>query len=263
MVNSLCRSASLYFSELAQTTPVSDPQEERRLIQRWQKHRDIVSRDTIVRSHLRFVVTVARKRSHDPDRLPDLIAAGNIGLLKALDKYDLKRKPPTRFLTYAGWWVQKEVADEDYATSSLVHVPTHRQKAQRKQAKAFQKALLEHGPEAAAVQTMNPGNPEGITYSIATHPGLPDFGDDCQPLMAIDTTSSNVFLRNAISQLPLREQTVLNLYFGMKDEPRNLVQIAAILGMSPERVRQIKISGTCQLKDALKEQSVEASCDAY
>jgi DNA-directed RNA polymerase sigma subunit (sigma70/sigma32) len=49
----------------------------------------------------------------------------------------------------------------------------------------------------------------------------------------------------------------------MKDEPRNLVQIAAIMGMSPERVRQIKISGTCLLRDALKEQGVEASHDAY
>ena len=60
---------------------------------------------------------MARKRSRDPERLQDLIAAGNIGLLTAVDKYDLTRRPAPRFLTYAGGWIQKEISDEDYATT--------------------------------------------------------------------------------------------------------------------------------------------------
>ena len=157
------------YTEIAKTTPVSDPQEERRLIMRWQKHRDVQARDTLISSHLRFVVTQARRRSRDPERLQDLIAAGNLGLLKAIDKYDLGRRPPTRFLTYAqDGGSRKEIADEDYATSSLVHVPTHRQKAQRKRAKAFQKAVQEHGPDAKRVRKMDPGVPEAATIAIDT-----------------------------------------------------------------------------------------------
>lgn len=262
MSQGLSRSGALYYTEISRTNPVSDPQEERQLIARWQKKKDIVARDTLVQSHLRFVVTLARRRSQDPDRLQDLIAAGNFGLLKALDKYDLNHKPQTRFLTYAGWWIQQEIADEDYATSSLVHVPTHRQKAQRKQARMFQRALQEHGPNAKKVTKMDPGIPEGVMITIDTLRDSPCEAEGSSP-MAYDACQSNQLLRTAIGGLPLREQTVLNLYFGVKDEPRNLVQIAAILEMSPERVRQIKISAVKQLRTALEAQAVLSPSDAY
>jgi len=258
MSANVSRSTSLYFTAIAKTVPISDPTEEWRLIQRWQRDKDVHARDTLIQSHLRFVVTLARKRSRDSDRLSDLIAAGNLGLLKAADKYDLKRKPAPRFLTYAGWWIQKEIADEDYATSSLVHVPTHRQKAQRKRAKAFQRALQKVGPNNTATVNIDPGVPEGI---IVTIDELRDTSD-----IEIDTTNaqcSNTLLRRVINQLPTREQTVLNLYYGTKDDPRNLVQIAAILGMCPERVRQIKINGVRLLRDVLKTQDISTSQDAY
>jgi RNA polymerase sigma factor (sigma-70 family) len=199
MGSSVCHSASLYFTNIAKLVPISDPTEERRLIQRWQKNKDILSRDTLIQSHLRFVVTLARKRSRDVDRLPDLIAAGNLGLLKAIDKYDLKRKPHTRFLTYAGWWIQKEIADEDYATSSLVHVPTHRQKAQRKRAKEFQKAVQSDGPDNPLTLAMDPGLPEGMTVALDELRETEDDDPDNSPT-SYDIRRSNGVLRRAIDQ---------------------------------------------------------------
>lgn len=255
-------SATLYFTDIAKMTPISDPSEERRLIQQWQRRKDVRARDALVQSHLRFVVTLARKRSRDPDRLSDLIAAGNLGLLKAVDKYDLSRRPAPRFLTYAGWWIQKEIADEDYATSSLVHVPTHRQKAQRKRAKAFQRALQEGGPDNPTTATLDPGLPEGATVTIDELREAADSEPESAP-DTYDTRRSNHLLRRAISQLPAREQSVLNLYYGTKDDPRNLVQIAAILGMCPERVRQIKMNGMKLLRDVLETHTITASHDAY
>ncbi len=260
MGQGISRSTMLYFHEISRIVPVSDPAEERRLIHRWQTRKDTKARDALVQGHLRFVVTLARRRSRDPDRLQDLVAAGNIGLLKALDKFDLARKPPIRFLTYAGWWVTKEIADEDYATSSLVHVPTHRQKAQRKQAKVFQKTLQTHGPEARAVLEMDPGIPEASTMTLDHFKETADVWNTRPPG---NLAASDLALRRAISQLPVREQTVLNLYFGVKDDPRNFAQIAAILGMCPERVRQIKISGVKQLRSVLEDQSVLSPADAY
>jgi len=199
--------------------------------------------------------------------LPDLIAAGNLGLLKALDRFDLDRQPPTRFLTYAGWWIHKEVADEDYATSSLVYVPPHRKKAQRRQARVFQRALHEHGPEARCVQAMDPGMPEGMTFSMTTsgdlgNPG-PDFDEVDPTSAAFDAISTSDWLRRAIAELPVREQTVLNLHFGVKDDPRSLAQIAAILDLHPERVRQIKVSGVERLRATLALHAITASHDAY
>lgn len=258
----MAHSAMLYFTDIAKTVPISDPKQERKLIRRWQRHKDLCARDTLVSSHLRFVVTLARKRSRDPDRLPDLIAAGNLGLIKAVDKYDLKRVPATRFLTYAGWWIQKEIADEDYATSSLVHVPTHRQKAQRRRAKAYQKAMQTEGPDSKVLREMDPGYPEGKTTAIDVLRETASEGTDNTPVV-YNKRCSNHHLRRVIGQLPPREQTVLNLYFGTKDDPRNLVQIAAILGMCPERVRQIKISGVRLLRDILEAQNITAPHDVY
>jgi RNA polymerase sigma factor (sigma-70 family) len=262
MDTQVAHSATLYFSDIAKTIPIRDAKVERKLIRRWQRHKDLSARDELVQSHLRFVVTLARKRSRDPDRLPDLIAAGNMGLIKAVDKYDLRRKPATRFLTYAGWWIAKEIADEDYTTSSLVHVPIYRHKAQRRQAKLYQKALQSEGPDSPALRAMDRGYPEGVTTEIS---GLRESADEGAGNTSVTYSQhwSNHHLRRVIGRLPPREQTVLNLYFGTKDDPRNLVQIASILGMCPERVRQIKINGVRLLRDALEAQHITAPHDVY
>ena len=234
--------------------------EERRLIQRWQKHKDTKARDTLVKSHLRFVVTVARKRTKDPEKLQDLIASGNIGLLKAVDRYDLARRPSPRFLTYAGWWIQKEIADEDYATTTVVHVPTHRQKAQRKAAKIYQRTVQAHGTEAKQLAKLDPGSPEGLSVSMEIVQELVEQEAPDAPHTA-DTRNANQALRDAIAKLPVREQTVLNLYFGVKDDPRNFSQIATLMDMCPERVRQIKLNGIKLLKGALANLSIFVSLD--
>jgi RNA polymerase sigma factor (sigma-70 family) len=262
MTQGLSRSAQAYFQAISKVSPVCDPVEERKLIFRWQKNKDKKARDQLVNSHLRFVITVARKRSRDPERLQDLIAAGNIGLLKAVDRYDLTRRPAPRFLTYAGWWIQKEIADEDYVTNTVVHVPVHRQKAQRKAAKIYQKAAQALGPEAKALQKMDPGNQEGLSVSIdAVQETVEQEG--IEESNSSDTKQANKALHLAISKLPVREQTVLNLYYGIKDEPRNFAQIANILDMCPERVRQIKISGVKLLKNDLSNHPVLAPADIY
>jgi len=155
------------------------------------------------------------------------------------------------------------VADEDYATSSVVYVPPHRKKAQRRQARAFQKALLEHGPEAPCVQSMDPGVPEGMAFPLDGCADEPDF-DEADPTEDdFETLSTNSLLRRAIVELPMREQTVLNLHFGIKDDPRSLAQIAAILEIHPERVRQLKVSGMERLRAALEHHALSASHDPY
>jgi RNA polymerase sigma factor (sigma-70 family) len=255
------RSTALYLNEISQTETI-DSEEERILIYRWQRKRDTVARDALVRSHLRFVVTVARQHTRDPERLPDFIAAGNVGLLIALDRFDLAKN--MRFLTYAAWWIRKEIFDEDYSTSTVVYVPPHRQKARRKKVKAFQRALTERGPDAAEVQAIDPGEAEGTTLGLdllrealedrraRSGPGLSE-GELAAVSAAPNEADDQDRLRRAIARLPSREQTVLNLYYGVKDDPRSLRQIAALLDCSSERVRQLKDDGLVALKHLLAE----------
>lgn len=232
----------MYYAEVARMPLVDDPEEEKRLLRRWQQKGDKAARDAVVNTHLRFVVKQAHKRSKDPEAVKDYIAAGNVGLLKAADTFEWNRKPYVRFLTYAGWWIYKEMSDQDYASASLVHVPAHRQKEQRRQAREYRAAIQEHGPDHARVRNMNPGLPEGIVTTIDVARNLPE-RTIAEPSSSLESERLRRLVREAIARLPSREQTVLNLYFGVKDDARNLVQIAAIMGMCPERVRQIKING--------------------
>jgi len=240
-------SSSLYYAEIAKVKHVDDPNEERRLIRAWQEKRDVRARDRVIQTHLRFVVKMAHKRTKDPEAVKDYIAAGNLGLLKAADKFDWKRKPYIRFLTYAGWWIYEEMSNQDYSSSSLVHVPAHRQKAQRRQARKYRATIQENGPEA--VENMDPGLPEGVVVALDAAKNVPDVDFSAPPSCAENQFTAIV--REALAKLPTREQTVLNLYFGIKDEPRNHLQIGRIMNMCPERVRQIKLSGMQMLQELL------------
>ncbi len=246
------RVSTAYYSEISRMSLVLDPDEEKRLIKAWQTRQDVKARDSIVQSHLRFVVRQAHKRTKDPEAVKDYIAAGNLGLLRAADKFNWKRKPYIRFLTYAGWWVMKEMAEQDYTSSTLVHVPAHRQKEQRRNARAYRAAIQEHGPESEAVQSMNQGLPEGVVVTIEAARNTPD-ESDYEPTTMYGGERLRALLRTAIARLPPREQTVLNLYYGVKDEPRNLVQISLIMGICPERIRQIKINGMKLLQEDLRD----------
>ena len=255
------RISATYYAEISRTLSVENPEDEKRMLRAWQRRSDIKARDAIVSTHLRFVVKQAHKRTKDPEAVKDYIAAGNLGLLKAADKFDVSRKPYIRFLTYAGWWILKEMSDQDYATSTLVHVPPHRQKEQRRRAREFRAAVQEYGPENEVVQKMNPGLPEGVVVNIEAARNTACDDDDA-PNSLYGGERLRALLRDAVDRLPAREQTVLNLYFGVKDDSRNLVQIAAIMGMCPERVRQIKINGMKLLHDALRDDVGMSADDA-
>jgi RNA polymerase primary sigma factor len=258
MGNRVCRTTVAYYAEVARAPTIDDPDEEKRLLRRWQEKRDTKARDLIVQTHLKFVVLQAHKRTKDPEAVKDFIAAGNLGLLKAADKFDTRRKPYIRFLTYAGWWIYEEMSNQDYTSSTLVHVPVHRQKAQRRAAREFRTAIQEHGPEY--VRDMDPGLPEGV---VTTLDAARNACDATEPNMTYGRERLRFLVRHSIAQLPIREQTVLNLFFGMKDEARNLVQIADLMEMCPERVRQIKINGMQLLQNVLKVDVKLLLDDAY
>lgn len=256
MAQNLERSAKLYYSDISKAQPLTAA-EERKHILKWKRTGDITARDTVIKSNLRFVVTIARKYTKDPDRLVDLIAAGNVGLMNALERYDVRKK--FRFLTYAAWWIAEAIHREIYA-SNPVHVPTHRQKAQRKAAREYRKALAEKGPGSEAVKDLDPGLPDATAVSMET---AGDFSSDSFRSAHVNRQGDQ-FLRKAIDRLSPREQTVIYMYFGLKDNPKNLGQIARLLDMSPERIRQIKIAAIKALKEILeKDGDVDGVDDVY
>lgn len=241
--DTLERSAKLYYTDISKV-PILKADEERKAIIRWRKYKDVAARDAVIKSSLRFVVTIARKHTKDPDRLSDLIAAGNVGLMNALDRFDIKKK--FRFLTYAAWWIAESIHREIYAANP-VHIPTHRQKAQRKAAKEYAQAMAQKGPEDKSLQKLDQGLPDATAVALEL---LGDIAVDGLK-STFNNKQADRLLRSAIEELSPREQTVLYLYYGLKDQSRNLGQIARLIDMSPERVRQIKIAAVKTLKEIL------------
>ena len=230
-----------YYERIGQARTVTDPDEERILVRLWQRLRDTRARDLVVQSHLRFVVKQAHKKTKDRGALQDYIAAGNLGLLKAIQPghFNPDRKPYIRFLTYAGSWVYKEMMDQDYASSSMIHVPTFRQKEQRKRARALRVAETTYGVESQEAKDVGyVSYVERVLSFDEVHDH--ELAADTGTISAYHGKQLSGLLEDALTKLPSREATIIRLHFGVRYEPRNLDQIGKIMSLTAERVRQLK-----------------------
>ncbi len=240
--------------------------------------RDFAARDQLVTANLRFVVKAAKAFTRDQERLLNLISAGNVGLMVAVDKFDLRKE--TRFLTYAAWWVRKEMLDE-INSSGIVHVPSHKQKEHRK--------LIKHGEYVCnkcdlRLDSLNSVDANGVCDDGLNHSLIPVYADQTlNAVFSIDKINvpddndleqdaidgdASVVLRTSINKLPLRERDkfIILQYYNIAETARrssgkSLHQLAEIAGITPERVRQIKERTLKDLRTELKRNSIKRMDD--
>jgi RNA polymerase primary sigma factor len=226
-------------------------------------HRDIAAKHRLVEANLRFVVRRAKTLTTNPEYLSRLISAGNVGLMVAVDKFSLDRN--TRFLTYADWWIRKEMLDE-IRNSNLVHIPTHRQKVFLKEQK-FGMYQCKH----CNVHTDHPDYEEYLPkckgkrkqhefilplYDSSTMTApvsvnsqtmvIPDNKESVEVCVMDDRQAT--LMRDILRGLNIRERDrfIVMGYFNVPEgarkaeEPKSLLQLSAVSGITPERVRQIK-----------------------
>lgn len=224
--------------------------------------RDTEARDKLAEANLRFVIRRARSFTHRPDYIHQLVSAGNVGLMLAIDKYDLARK--TRFLTYAEWWIRKEMLDEIH-NSRLIHIPTHKQKAILKEVKegvyVCSKCGLrsEHGDGRYLVKKCKRGKdhnfvlPLNSDHTIMSEvKSIDDVGARISECTDIERDLIDADMEQTIRQtvrnlkVSERDRFILIGFFDVPQDdrksssPKNLHQLAAVTGVTPERVRQIK-----------------------
>ena len=230
---------------------ILDAQAERRLFQRYKKKGDIQARDRILGSALRFVIKLAKNYSRDADTTKDLISAGNLGLLKAVERYELGHN--TRFLTYATSWVLLEMRNELY-NAGIVSMPLWRQKALGKLKQANARSQAKNGKRATlnelgSVVDLSPVQLERLQecqgVCIVAMQDCDEYPSNGTGPRAADRIAvsgeSRTVLAILIRMLPsVKEQFVIKAYFGWISDPMSLRQIASVLGVSSERVRQIK-----------------------
>jgi RNA polymerase primary sigma factor len=250
-------SLDLYLKEIS-GYPLLDRGEESELAIRIRKG-DCGALEKLVRSNLRFVVSVAKKYVNQGVSLLDLINEGNLGLIRAAYKFDETKG--TKFISYAVWWIRQAILQTLAEQAHVVRVPLNRAGILYKIGKKTNFLIQELGREPSEEEIA-----EGM--NISTHeirntmlisrpqksldapvvPGEEGKLMDCIPDTCCPSPSDQIIERmlsetieQSLALLKEREARIIRLYFGLTDmKPMTLDEIGRIMGITRERVRQIK-----------------------
>lgn len=225
---------------------------------------DKESRDKVVTSNLRFVVSIAKQFQNRGIELVDLISAGVCGLIESIDKFDVNRG--TTFLTYAGWWIKQCIYNTIYSEGDKIRLPVSQRLLIIKILDATTKFVQEHSkkptPEEISELTGIDVSQVNLLSQFSNKIlSIEDFvGEDGTQLKDIipeegllldEEISRNLIMKdldNMLEILPDKEHDVIRMVFGIGMNQVNTKQIASMLGVCRERVRQIKESGLNKLK---------------
>jgi len=254
---------SRYLREIREYEPLSSD-EEQTLAERI-RGGDTGARDELVRANLRFVVSVAKKYTGKGLCLLDLISEGNVGLLKAAEKFDGTRG--IRFISYGVWWIRQAILEALSRHSRTVRLPLSQVAALGQIGRASKALEQEY---ARSVTPEEIGDKIGLREDrirdtmAATQPvvsldvsweeegmALLDIVKDRGPSPDEETMDrvQKEDLETALSCLDTRQAEVLRLYFGLGDrENLTLEQIAGQYGLTRERIRQIKDRALTKLR---------------
>ena len=268
-------SLDLYLREIS-ASPLISREEEAELARRIRQG-DEEALDKLVRSNLRFVVSVAKKYQNQGVSLADLINEGNLGLIRAAHKFDETKG--IKFISYAVWWIRQAILQALAEQSRIVRVPLNRAGALHRIGRRANALLQELGREAthAEIAEGMEITEEEVARTMAISqahvsldapmtPGednrLLDYLADTEHATPEEETIEMALVESvqqALGGLKEREAKILRLYFGLDGaEPMTLEQIGAVLNITRERVRQIKEKALSRLRHVSKARSLES-----
>jgi RNA polymerase primary sigma factor len=256
-----CRTAQ---EELArgQVTPARRRELERQI------HEGQVARDHLVRANVRLVISVARRYSNRGIPLSDLIQEGNIGLMRAVRKYEYQRG--FKFSTYATWWIRQAITRALADQSRTIRLPAYLSDQigrMRRMQNQLQQQLgrTPTSVELAEVMGLDADKIERMLESVRqplsldspvgeeNETELGDIIEDTEaqnPEESATQNSLNDEMRRMLDQLPPREQEVLRLRFGLgTDEALTLSEVGRRMGVTRERARQLELQALERLRN--------------
>lgn len=264
-------SLSSYLKEISQT-PLLTADEEQQLAKKIQNKKDDQAREQMMKANLRLVVNVAKRYvpSNDPDALMDLIQEGNVGLMRAVDRFEPGRG--TRFSTYGVYWIKQAIL-RSLKQRRLMRLPENVvdqvQAMKRKTQQLYQ--LLGRMPEPAEIanemeislaRLRQLEEAAGDVISLDSNIKSKAEGEET-PLKDLlediaveqpEETVKNELIRDAVfasvRSLPVRERQIVEMRFGLKNnKPQTLEKIGEEFGISRERVRQLQNTALGRLKE--------------
>ena len=263
-------SASLekYLQEIGKVDLIT-PEEEVQLAIRI-KQGDLKALDRLTKANLRFVVSVAKQYQNQGLSLPDLINEGNLGLIKAAQRFDETRG--FKFISYAVWWIRQSILQALAEQSRIVRLPLNKVGLTNRINKAFQQLEQEYErePSAEELAEMLELDTEEVAATLsmsARHVSMDSpiaDGEDSTLVdvmhnpnaeladeYVINTESLKQEIERSLNTLTERQQEVIRYFFGIGiDHPMSLEDIGDRFCLTRERVRQIKDKAITKLRNA-------------
>ncbi len=263
--HSVCDPVRLYLKEIGKVPLLTAPEEIR--LARLVRAKDLEAKRQLTEANLRLVVSIAKRYVGRGLLFLDLIQEGNLGLIRAVEKFDPERG--FKFSTYATWWIRQAITRAIADQARTIRVPVHMVETINR-LKGTQRMLLqrigrepnidelaqEMGVTAAKVREILRAAQEPL--SLETPLGeeddseLGDFIEDAecdQPLEVVARKMRHEELVRVLNELPERDRRVLELRFGLGGEqPRTLEEVGARFGVTRERIRQLEAKTLSRLQ---------------
>ena len=277
-VNVVDDSVKMYLKEIGKIELLNADQ-ERDIAQRMADG-DEDAKEMLINSNLRLVVSIAKKYMNRGLSLLDLIQEGNIGLIKAVDKFDYTKG--FKFSTYATWWIRQAITRAIADQARTIRIPVHMVETINKLTRVQRQLVQDLGrepttEELAQEMNMEPAkireiqkisqDPISIDKPVGEEEDshLVDFISNDE-LAAPEEEVARILLKEdlikALNSLTERERKVIELRFGLKDGiPMTLEQVGKKLGVTRERIRQIEAKAIRKLSRASSSKKLEGYTD--
>ena len=260
-----------YFNEVSRIASLSADKEVN-LIQDYRSG-DAKAYDILIKSNLRFVISVAKTYQNQGLCLEDLINEGNLGLIKAIERFDESKG--FKFISYAVWWIRQSILQSLAEHARLIRIPQNKvcrsikikntverfeQENCREPQYSELEDLLSVNDNEMHLITMLQSRALSLSESIdgqseedvsVTYESLLKTDESYESDCCIDKNRKNNLLQAVLNKLSSREQKILKAYYGIGYAgPLNLEEIGKICGLTRERVRQLREKALDRLRSA-------------